>query len=211
MQDFYNLVGNLTYVVQFFQALWGAYCAVLVWRRVGMVRFRRPSEQEDFFKELDSHLNNRNLAQAEALCEGERRAMPQLALFALQNRGLNPAALQRRLVERFQQDVLADIEHRLSWVANVTKTAPMVGLFGTVIGMMATFGNLSEATQVDPGQMAGNIMLALITTAIGLAIAVPLMVFSASMNTRIRKMEDLMASGLARLMDSLSSLGSRNP
>ena len=42
----------------------------------------------------------------------------------------------RQVVERFQQDVMADIEHRLSWVATVTKAAPMVGLLGTVIGMM---------------------------------------------------------------------------
>ncbi|MGI9456919.1 MAG: MotA/TolQ/ExbB proton channel family protein, partial [Aeoliella sp.] len=105
------------------------------------------------------------------------------------------------------QDVLADIEHRLSWVATVVKSAPMVGLFGTVLGMMGAFRGIEQGgSDVDPGAMAGNIMLALITTACGLAIAVPLLIVTNSIVVRIRKMEELVGIGISRLIDSLKAV-----
>jgi biopolymer transport protein ExbB/TolQ len=98
------------------------------------------------------------------------------------------------------------LEHRLSWVATVIKTAPMIGLFGTVIGMMGAFADLASGSKVDPARMAENIGFALITTALGLAIAVPLLISNASINVRIRKTEDLVASGLARLLDTMKTV-----
>jgi biopolymer transport protein ExbB/TolQ len=107
------------------------------------------------------------------------------------------------LTERLQNDVLADLEHRLSWIGMVIKTAPMLGLFGTVIGMMGAFANLGSGTKVDPGRLATDIFFALITTAIGLATAMPLLVCLAAINVRIRKMEDSVASGLTRLVEAV--------
>lgn len=204
MDVLFNVVGIVVYIALALLALWGAFCAVLVWRRVGQVRFDNEEEQDEFLTELDASLGQGNFAGATALCEDDRRALPQLAMFAIDQRDLGIAKLQRRLWERFQQDVLADIEHRLSWVATVVKSAPMVGLFGTVLGMMGAFRGIAEGgSDVDPGAMAGNIMLALITTACGLAIAVPLLIVTNSIVVRIRKMEDLVGLGIGRLIDSL--------
>jgi biopolymer transport protein ExbB/TolQ len=61
---------------------------------------------------------------------------------------------------------------------------------------------LSSGEKVDPTKMAEDIQFALITTAVGLAIAVPLMVGLASVNIRIRKMEDLTGAGLSRLFEA---------
>ena len=77
------------------------------------------------------------------MCDGDRRAMPQLAMYAINNRELGYEKVRRRVGERFQQDVMSDIEHRLSWVTTVIKSAPMIGLLGTVMGMMGAFANLS--------------------------------------------------------------------
>jgi biopolymer transport protein ExbB/TolQ len=99
--------------------------------------------------------------------------------------------------------VLSDIEQRLSWVNTVIKSAPMVGLFGTVIGMMGAFGKLAGAANVSPDVLAQDISVALVTTASGLAIAIPLVLVMASINIRIRKMEDLVGAGLGRVLDTL--------
>jgi biopolymer transport protein ExbB/TolQ len=129
--------------------------------------------------------------------------MPQLAAYAIENRDMEYSKLQRRLTDRLHSDVLADLEHRLSWVGTVVKTAPMLGLFGTVIGMMGAFANLGSGTKVDPGQLAEDIFFALITTAVGLATAMPLLVCLAAINVRIRKMEDLISIGLTRLIEAV--------
>jgi len=132
--------------------------------------------------------------------------MPQLAMYAVNHRELGYEKIRRRVAERFQQDVMSDIEHRLSWVTTVIKSAPMIGLLGTVMGMMGAFSNLSSGEKVDTIQMASDIQFALITTACGLAIAVPLVLCTASINIRLAKMEDLIGSGLGRLFESLKSI-----
>jgi biopolymer transport protein ExbB/TolQ len=199
-------VGVLVYAVLAIIALWGAFCVIMVWRRVAHTRFADEQEQDEFLGELEQTLAAGNFDAAVELCEMDRRAMPQLALYAITNRELGFAKLRRRIAERFQQDVMADIEHRLSWVATVIKSAPMIGLLGTVMGMMGAFANLSAGNKVDATQMASDIQFALITTACGLAIAVPLVLATASINVRIRKMEDLVGVGLGRLFESFKSI-----
>ena len=203
MEQLFYLIGVGTYSGQALIALWGGFCAALAWGRIARVQFRREADQDEFLEELEDKLENGQFSQAAELCEYDRRALPQLALYAIENRDLDYPKLQRRLTERFQNDLLADLEHRLDWVGTVIKTAPMLGLFGTVIGMMGAFANLGSGTKVDPSQLAQDIFFALITTAIGLATAMPLLVVLAAINVRIRKMEDLVASGLTRLIEAV--------
>ena len=203
MEVLFSYLNNLVYVVLAGLALWGAYCVVMVWRRVGFTRFSDEYEQDEFLSELEQTLHAKDFNAATELCEGDRRAMPQLAMFAINHREIGYDKLRHRLAERFQQDVMADIEHRLSWVGTVIKSAPMIGLLGTVMGMMGAFANLSSGEKVDTIQMAADIQFALITTACGLAIAVPLVLATASINIRVRKMEDLVGWGLTRLFESM--------
>ncbi|MEM9079538.1 MAG: MotA/TolQ/ExbB proton channel family protein [Verrucomicrobiota bacterium] len=88
-----------------------------------------------------------------------------------------PETLGRDHVE----DAMADFsinENRknLTWInyiALVAQAAPMLGLLGTVIGMVSAFGTLSATGQADPGQLAGDISVALLTTMWGLITAIP--------------------------------------
>ena len=204
MDVLFPYLNKLVYVVLAGLALWGAYCVVMVWRRVGSTRFANEYEQDEFLSELEQTLTAKNFGAATELCDGDRRAMPQLALYAVNHRELSYDKLRHRLAERFQQDVMSDIEHRLSWVGTVIKSAPMIGLLGTVMGMMGAFANLAQpGTTPDPVEMASDIQFALITTACGLAIAVPLVLATASINIRVRKMEDLVGWGLTRLFESI--------
>jgi len=209
MQVLFTYLGYCVYVVLALLALWGGYNVIMVWRRVGQVRFADEHEQEEFLTELEQTLAAKNFNAATELCDADRRAMPQLAMYAVNNRELGYDKLRRRVTERFQQDVMSDIEHRLSWVVTVIKSAPMIGLLGTVMGMMGAFANLSSGDKVDTIKMAEDIQFALITTACGLAIAVPLVLASASINIRLAKMEDLIGSGLGRLFESLKTLLAR--
>lgn len=206
MQVLFTSLGYVVYAVLAVLALWGAYCVIMVWRRVGLTRFADELEQEEFLVELEQSLAANNFIAVVELCEDDRRAMPQLALFAINNRDLGYEKLRRRIAERFQQDVMADIDHRLSWVTTVIKSAPMIGLLGTVMGMMGAFSNLSSGDKVDTVQMAADIQFALITTACGLAIAVPLVLCTASVNIRLTKMEDLVSSGIGRLFESMQGI-----
>ncbi len=64
----------------------------------------------------------------------------------------------------------------------------MLGLFGTVLGMIEAFQALQAAgNQVDPSQLAGGIWVALLTTAVGLIIAIPTAMSLAWLESRVEK------------------------
>ena len=203
METVFAIAGNLIYILLAMIALWGAFCVIVVWRRVAQVRFRNEEEQDEFLDMIDEQLQKPDFDAAMATAEEFDQALPQLTSLACENRSLGYAKLRQMLVDRFQRDVMADLEHRLSWVYTVIKTAPMLGLLGTVLGMMGAFQNLAASQNVDVTKLAADIMFALITTACGLSIAIPLVMATASIGVRISKLEDLIGSGLTRFFESL--------
>ena len=205
MEQLLTYFGYVLYAVLAAVAMWGAFCVTLVWRRVGQTRFRNEDDQLEFLAELEGYLAKSDVQGAIEHCEEDRRAMPQLALLALSNRELGYAKVRQMVADRFQRDVLSDLEHRLAWVYTTIKSAPMVGLLGTVVGMMGAFLNLSTAETVKADQMAGDIMVALITTALGLAIAIPLVFAAASVSLKIRQMEELVGAGMTQFLETLKS------
>jgi biopolymer transport protein ExbB len=68
---------------------------------------------------------------------------------------------------------LAFLERGLVVLATVANVAPLMGFLGTVAGMILAFAAIEEAGDVDPSLVAGGIKVALLTTASGLAIAIP--------------------------------------
>ncbi|EAQ77642.1 MotA/TolQ/ExbB proton channel family protein [Blastopirellula marina] len=201
-----TIFGYIIYGALGLIALWGAFCVIVVWMRVAEKRFRSEADQDAFLDAVEEPLLRGNYSAAEELCEDDSRAVPQLALLAMHMRDNSYAQIKQMMLDRFQRDVLSDLEYRLSWVYTVIKGAPMVGLLGTVTGMMGAFGKLAagESGGADIAtQMAEDISLALITTAAGLAIAIPLVFCTASINVRIRKMEDLVGVGVTRFLGAL--------
>ncbi len=70
--------------------------------------------------------------------------------------------------------LLARLERGFRLLDTVAQIAPLLGLFGTVLGMIEAFQSLQSAgSSVDPSLLAGGIWVALLTTAVGLAVAMP--------------------------------------
>ncbi|MCL2304100.1 MAG: MotA/TolQ/ExbB proton channel family protein [Planctomycetaceae bacterium] len=185
-------------------AFWGTYSVILIWRRVSQLRFKDESEQIEFLAAIEPYLASNRTEELQQLCEEDPRALVQLTLVALKNKHLPTSKLRDLLIERFQRDISAELDYRGSWVQTIIKAAPMLGLYGTVVGMMGAFSKLSAVTQVSPDKLAGDISFALVTTAIGLTIAIPLILITAIINIRISKFEDLVGAGLTRLVEIFS-------
>ena len=80
------------------------------------------------------------------------------------------------------------LEHRLSYLALISAVAPMLGLMGTVSGMIATFRVIANSsTTPKPAELAEGISSALFTTLEGLTVAIPAMVFYAILRNRIAR------------------------
>ncbi len=79
------------------------------------------------------------------------------------------------------------LERGLAVIATVANVAPLMGFFGTVWGMIKSFDALAEAGLSNPGLVAAGISEALITTAGGLAVAIPAQLFYNYFMSRINK------------------------
>ena len=200
LASLWDIISNATYLALAAVALWGLYCIAVVWTRVNQKRFKTEEEQDVFIDDIEQMLDAGDFEGTAEYCEGDPRAIPQIVEMAIHHRDLGYKKSRQFVMDRFQRDVMNDIEYRLSWVSTVIKSAPMIGLFGTVFGMMGAFETLASSTDVNPSSLADDINVALRTTACGLAIAIPLMILVANVNIRIAKMEDLVGAGLARFM-----------
>lgn len=200
--EIFNIVGQLSYVALAAVALWGAYYVFLVFTRVNAKRYKSEQLQDDFLDSIEDDLRRGNFSAVQARCEGDKRALPMLVVYACKHRSFGFQKLRQMTLDRFQRDVIADLDYSIAWIVTVIKTAPMLGLFGTVVGMMGAFGKLASATNVNPTDLAGDIRVALETTAIGLTIAIPLVMAMAAIHNRIRHMQDLVATGLSRIFDA---------
>ena len=203
--SFFDIIANATYGALAAAALWGLYCIVVVWNRVSQKRFKTEDEQDQFMDDVEQMLVSGDFDGTLDYCEGDSRAVPQMIEIAVSHRQLGFKRARKVMMDRFQRDVLSDLEYRLSWVSTVIKSAPMIGLFGTVFGMMGAFQTLATAETVEPSKLAGDIRVALVTTASGLAIAIPLMILVANVNIKIAKMEDLVGSGIVRFFDAFKA------
>ena len=79
----------------------------------------------------------------------------------------------KRALERAEAIVHAELKRGVSALATIGSTAPFVGLFGTVVGIINAFKGISNEKSTGLGAVAGGISEALVTTAIGLFVAIP--------------------------------------
>lgn len=103
---------------------------------------------------------------------------------------------------------LGFLERGLPVLATVANVAPMLGFLGTVIGMILAFEAIEIAGQVDPTLVAGGIKVALITTATGLAIAIPVNVAYNFFVTRIDQLVADMEEGAQAVLDLIWQIDS---
>ncbi len=124
-------------------------------------------------EEFENHLDTKNYQEAYDLAKADDSF-----LGTVLSAGLARLSSGYQLAVDAMQEAGADesmkMDHRLSYLALIGTLAPMIGLFGTVEGMIRSFYGIAVAgTSPDPNKLAEGISTALLTTLIGLAIAIP--------------------------------------
>lgn len=85
--------------------------------------------------------------------------------------------VMKESIEEVGRHVVHDLERYLNALGTIASIAPLLGLLGTVIGMIKVFGAITTQGVGDPSVLAGGIAEALITTAAGLSVAIPTLMF----------------------------------
>ncbi|MDH3787037.1 MAG: MotA/TolQ/ExbB proton channel family protein [Xanthomonadales bacterium] len=120
------------------------------------------------------------------------------------NPEVNLETLELKLDEAILRET-APIETGLSFIKVLYVVAPLLGLLGTVVGMIATFQMITLFGTGDPRMMAGGISTALVTTVLGLTVAIPLTLFHSFLQGKakalIQVLEEQAAGIIARIAE----------
>lgn len=139
-------------------------------------------------------------ARAQAQREVAQGATYLQPLFALAMDHDRAEGIRARL-EAEAETAFAKLERGFRYLDSVVQLAPLLGLFGTVLGMIEAFQSLQSAgAQVDPSLLAGGIWVALLTTAVGLGVAMPTSVVLSWFESRMAAERVIAEQGFATIL-----------
>ncbi len=111
--------------------------------------------------------------------------------------------LIRESIEETGRHVVHEMERFMNTLGPISTITPLLGLLGTVIGMIKVFTAITVIGVGDPGQLAGGISEALITTAAGLTIAIPSLIFHRHLKRKIDELVVGMEQEAMKLVEFL--------
>jgi biopolymer transport protein ExbB len=96
----------------------------------------------------------------------------------------SPRPVMKEAIEEIGRVVIHDLERFITTLGTIAAMAPLMGLFGTVVGMIEIFGSQTAAGS-NPIQLAHGISIALYNTAFGIVVAIPAMIFYRHFRARV--------------------------
>ncbi len=130
---------------------------------------------KDFVRNVEECLKKQKISDAMFLCQEDTSSIAKIFFSGLKNTGRGMWLVKEAIEDRGTREAVILGKHVgiLSTIANLT---PLLGLLGTVSGMIKTFNVISVQGVGNPAPLAGGIAEALITTASGLCVAIPTLV-----------------------------------
>ena len=156
----------------------------------------------EFYEQVETLINERQYREAREAAGEEKSYLGKLVSTAVNEAGNGYSAMERAIEEVGDAEttrMLRPLEY-LSVLGNIS---PMLGLFGTVYGMILAFQKLvSAGGKPDPAELASGISTALVTTFWGLVVAIPALAFYALIRNRI---DALTSEGMVQAEELISA------
>ncbi|MEX1082566.1 MAG: MotA/TolQ/ExbB proton channel family protein [Halofilum sp. (in: g-proteobacteria)] len=123
-------------------------------------------------------------------------------------------AVIKEAIEENGRAVAHELDRFLTALGTIAAITPLLGLLGTVIGMISVFTTITQLGVGNPGELAGGISQALITTAAGLSVAIPSLIFHRHFRGKVEYLTVQMEQEAVKLVEILAgeraqSAGSR--
>jgi biopolymer transport protein ExbB len=139
---------------------------------------------EGFVRAFREHIDQKMPAEAAELCDAHAASpLARIARAGLTHHAQGPDMIRFMVSEIGEQEAVG-LERYQSILGTVAYISPLLGLFGTVSGMIKAFDVISAHTVVDPPLLAAGISEALVTTFAGLAVAIPAVVMDRYVQSR---------------------------
>lgn len=178
---------------------------VIVWKFVDLST--KASRTKRILKEVDELLSQRRIKEALELTRGTNAPVAKI-LYAGLERSDEGTERVMRAIENQGLIEMSKLEKGLVMLATVTNVAPLLGFLGTVLGMIIAFQAIEAAGEVEATLVAGGIKVALLTTAFGLLIAIPVSIGHNYFVARIDSMVIDMEESAQKMVDTLHAIES---
>lgn len=159
---------------------------------------------QDFVNNVEGLLKKQKISEAVFLCQNDMSSIAKIFLAGLRSTQKGMWLVKEAIEERGSREatILEKNVDILSTIANLT---PLLGLLGTVSGMIKTFNAISVQGIGNPAPLAGGIAEALITTATGLCIAIPTLVCYRFLKDKASSLIFEMEENSIRLVDLMDN------
>ena len=173
---------------------------IIVWKFIDLQV--KSSRTRGLLSDVDELIAHGRLREALSRCE-DSKAPAAAILEAGLRRHEEGTERVIQAIENAGAIQIAELEKGLVWLATLSNVAPLLGFLGTVIGMIQAFQAIEIAGEVEATLVAGGIKVALITTATGLAIAIPINVAHNYFVTRVDRLVIDMEESAQKMIDAL--------
>jgi len=176
--------------------------AVILERWFSLRRF--DFDRDALLERLRKLLAENKRESAVTLCEGMRRPIGRILAYVLQPHVQDRAAGREhldRVSSRLIRTETANMNHYLVVLGTIGSIAPFVGLLGTVVGIIHAFRAIAENAGGGPGVVANGIAEALITTALGLFVAIPAVVAYNGFGRKVERISEDMELSAQEILD----------
>lgn len=162
---------------------------------------RERVDSDELMARVNAAVRERDLESALAACEGHGGPIARVLQAALMRLPYGRAAVEAAFQEASLQEEQS-LVRGIRPLATVAQIAPLMGLLGTVIGMIVAFAEISQQGTGDPSVLADGIGQALVTTAAGMIVAIPTLIGQNVLSSRVdgilleieRRREELMGN-----------------
>ncbi|MCG8469614.1 MAG: MotA/TolQ/ExbB proton channel family protein [Gemmatimonadetes bacterium] len=173
---------------------------IIIWKTIDLQG--KAAKNKKLLRDVDEMIAQGRLDEALAICN-DSGAPAANVLKAGLSRHEEGTERAMQAIENAGAIEVAGLEKGLVWLATLSNVAPLLGFLGTVIGMIMAFQAIEIAGEVEATLVAGGIKVALITTAAGLTIAIPINIFHNYFVTKIDRLVIDMEESAQRLIDAL--------
>jgi biopolymer transport protein ExbB len=163
---------------------------------------------DKFMNAADALIRKQDYLGLIAVCNRENEAIARITYKTLDFATKNPTASfeeVREVTEAEGSRQASLLNQRITYLADVGSVAPLVGLLGTVTGMIRSFHDLSAATGAVQSQVGAGVSEALIATAGGLSIGIPALIFHSIFRGRVQMMISELEAAMTHLMALLAA------
>lgn len=133
-------------------------------------------DADRFFIKLKDAFRNEGVEKAISVCNGSLSPLAAVVKSGLEEFGKDAKSVED-MMDAMAIDQKSKLEKNLGILGTLGNIAPLIGLFGTVVGIIRAFHSLAVAGSAGPSVISAGIAEALITTASGLVVAVPAVIF----------------------------------